>query len=157
MLWNVAYDKVLMTEKDQDCEIICYIDDTLLLASGSFYREASILAGSVLERIAEIGLTVAIEKIEILAFHTRKDSIPPNAMIKIDNMEIKLKKSMKYLGLILDGQLKFEEHFKYVSEKVIKVNKALYKLLPNLRGPQEIKRKLYANIVQSVTLYCAPI
>lgn len=38
-----------------------------------------------------------------------------------------------------------------------KVNRALYKLLPNLRGPQETKRKLYANIVQSIVLYGAPI
>lgn len=28
MLWNVAYDTVLMTEKDPSCEIICYADDT---------------------------------------------------------------------------------------------------------------------------------
>lgn len=161
MLWNVAYDTVLMTEKDLGCEIICYADDTLLLVSGSSYRDASakasMLAESVLERITGIGLTVAVEKTEILAFHKRKGTIPLDAAIKINNVEIKLKKSMKYLGLILDGQLKFEEHFKYVNGKVAKVNRALCKLLPNLRGPRETKRKLYANIVQSIVLYGAPI
>jgi len=114
MLWNVAYDTVLMIEKDQDCEIICYADDTLLLTSGSSYQEASIkasiLAETALERITEIGLTVAVEKTEILAFHKRKGNIPQDATVKVNNVEIKLKRSMKYLGLILDGQLKFEEH-----------------------------------------------
>lgn len=110
MLWNVAYDTVLMIKKDQDCEIICYADDTLLLTSGSSYQEASILAETALERITEIGLTVAVEKTEILTFHKRKGNIPQDATVKINNVEIKLKRSMKYLGLILDGQLKFEEH-----------------------------------------------
>lgn len=44
-----------------------------------------------------------------------------------------------------------------MEEKASKVTRALGKLMPNLRGPDENKRQLYANVVQSVILYGAPV
>lgn len=51
----------------------------------------------------------------------------------------------------------FKEHFKYVQEKAEKVKRALCKLMPNIRGPHESKRRLYAHVVQSVVMYGATI
>lgn len=65
---------------------------------------------------------------------------------------------MKYFGVLLDGRLKFMEHFKYAAQKATKITRALCKLMPNLRGPTEAKRRLYAaEVVLSVVLYGAPI
>lgn len=61
---------------------------------------------------------------------------------------------MKYLGVMLDS-LKFVNHFKYVEEKTAK--RALSGLMPNVRGPRELKRRLYANVVGAVALYGAPV
>jgi len=77
--------------------------------------------------------------------------------MRIDRAEIRIERRMKYLGVILDSKLNFEEHFRYVEGKVAKVKRALGKLIPNLRGPSEGKRKLYGNIVQSVVMYGAPV
>lgn len=57
----------------------------------------------------------------------------------------------------MDEKLNFKEHFRYVQDKVEKVKRALCKLMPNLRGPHENKRRLYAYVVQSVVMYGAPI
>lgn len=64
---------------------------------------------------------------------------------------------MKYLGIMLDGEMKFNAHFKYALEKMDRVERALFRLMPNLRGPKEGRRRLYANVLASVALYGAPI
>lgn len=45
----------------------------------------------------------------------------------------------------------------YIEEKVSKVTRALNGLLPNLRGPREKKRRLYASMMNSIIMYGAPI
>jgi len=64
---------------------------------------------------------------------------------------------MKYLGIILNSKLDFREHLRYAHEKAEKIKRALCKLMPNLRGPHESKRRLYAYVIQSVVMYGAPI
>lgn len=64
---------------------------------------------------------------------------------------------MKYLGVMIDEKLKFLPHIKYIQEKVSKVTGAICKIMPNLRGPDESKRRLYANVVASIVLYGSPV
>lgn len=45
----------------------------------------------------------------------------------------------------------------YVDNKVTKVTRSLWRLMPNLRGPTEKKRHLYANVLASIILYAAPV
>ncbi|KMQ83274.1 reverse transcriptase [Lasius niger] len=58
---------------------------------------------------------------------------------------------------MLDSVMTFREHFEYMESKASKVMNALGRLMPNLRGPDEKKRQLYANVLASVLLYGAPI
>lgn len=44
-----------------------------------------------------------------------------------------------------------------IEEKAVKISRALRRLMPNLKGPSECKRKLYVETVKSVLLYGAPI
>ncbi|KMQ85000.1 reverse transcriptase [Lasius niger] len=39
----------------------------------------------------------------------------------------------------------------------LRVVRALYRLMPNLRGPDERRRRLFANVIMSVVLYGAPV
>ncbi|XP_046972471.1 uncharacterized protein LOC124539219 [Vanessa cardui] len=64
---------------------------------------------------------------------------------------------MKYLGLVLDSRWSFEEHFKLLVTRIEKAVGALHRLLPNLGGPREEIRRLYAGVVQSMALYGAPV
>lgn len=56
LLWNLGYDAVLRNaELAPDCSVICYADDTIILASGDDWQEAVLKANeavvSVLEQI----------------------------------------------------------------------------------------------------------
>jgi len=66
---------------------------------------------------------------------------------------IKTSPHMRYLGVIVDSKLNFKAHFDYIGDKMDKVTRALSRLMPNLRGPHEVKRRLYVNILTSVILY----
>jgi len=77
--------------------------------------------------------------------------------IRVGNVDVQVKESMKYLGVIIDRTWSFREHFKYIESKSAKVTRSLSRLMPNLRGPGERKRQLYATIITSVIMYAAPV
>jgi len=88
-------------------------------------------------------------------FYKRKPTSMP--MVRVGNAKIQLKDSMKYLDVMLDSRWSFKSHFQYVENKIAKVTKALSRLMPNLRGPGEKKRRLYAGVLTSVSMYAAPV
>jgi len=164
LLWNIAYDFVLRISRmatRPGCSIIGYADDTLVLVVGNVYEviqsNANAYIRLVIKRIKFLALEVAPEKTEAVLFKGRKryDGRPP--VIRVDGVVVPIKRSMKYLGVILDHRLNFKDHFSHLDEKVGKVSRALGRLMPNLRGPMEQKRRLYANVIASVILYAAPI
>lgn len=59
-------------------------------------------------------------------------------------MRIKYKPAIKYFGVMIDSRWSFREHLDYVLEKLGRVTRALDRLMPNMRGPGERKRRLYA-------------
>lgn len=65
--------------------------------------------------------------------------------------------TIKYLGVTLDSRLSFEPHFQRLELKLTGAARALSRLMPNLRGPNERKRKLFLNVIASMALYGAPI
>ncbi|XP_013173182.1 PREDICTED: uncharacterized protein LOC106121894, partial [Papilio xuthus] len=83
LLWNVGYDWVLRGPTLGGVSVVCYADDTLVLARGGNYREASVVAtagvAQIVGRIRRLGLTVALEKSEALCFHRPRRAPPPNA------------------------------------------------------------------------------
>lgn len=64
---------------------------------------------------------------------------------------------MKYLGLIIDGTWNFSPHVDYAANKAAKVMRTLGRLMSNLRGPTENKRRLYSHVVMATLLYGIPI
>lgn len=160
LLWNITYDAVLNTQLERNCKIIGYADDTIVLSSAASTTAAVIAAGlqiaKVLSKIKGLGLTVSENKTEAVIFCGKKkpELIPP---VLVGNTRVAVGESVKYLGVILDSRLSFEQHFQYVEAKVSKVARALGRLMPNLHGPGENKRRLYANTLISTMMYGAPI
>lgn len=161
VLWNVAFDKVLGTaEEDENSRIICYADDTWIIVTGNDLRitqlRASILVARVIIVIKRLGLSVAKEKTEAILFHRRGATGLP-ASILVEDTSINFSSSIKYLGIYIDTNWLFSDHFRYVEERANRVVRALNRLMPNLRGPDERRRRLFANVVLSVILYGAPV
>jgi len=163
LLWNITYDYVLQTnyQRRPGCFVIGYADNTLVLGSANSVEVSQTninhFLNYVLRRIENLSLEVAAEKTEAVLFRGggRLDYIDP--MIRVKDSLVRVGPSMKYLGVFLDSRLTFKPHFHYLDEKLSKVTRALWRLMPNLRGPQERKRRLYAGILESVVLYAAPI
>lgn len=67
-LWNIGYDSILGTVLPDGCCIICYADDTVILASGENRARASFVAMTAAYRviggIEKLGLRVAPHKTE---------------------------------------------------------------------------------------------
>jgi len=118
---------------------------------------ANALIKRTLKRINFLGLEVAPEKTEAVLFRRGRHGCEAISSIRVGSVAIRPQDHMKYLGVILDSKLNFKQHFIYIDGKVGKVNRALGRLMPNLRGPTERKRRLYAGIVASVVLYAAPV
>ena len=57
----------------------------------------------------------------------------------------------------LDRRLSFGEHLQITTAKAIQCGAALTRVMPNIGGPREAKRRLVASVVNSKLLYAAPI
>nr|XP_034838764.1 uncharacterized protein LOC117994898 [Maniola hyperantus] len=162
LLWNLAYDAVLRVTVPSGITIVCYADDTMVLAEGDTFEGALRLAEAgvacVVGKIHELGLKVAPHKTEALWFHGLPRRLePPSLLIRVGDVDVQVGQYLKYLGLTLDGRWGFEEHFERLVPRIQKVVGALHGLLPNLGGPREGVRRLYARVVRSIALYGAPV
>lgn len=161
LLWNIGFDYVLRGANLRGVEVTCYADDTLVTAFGASYREAAVRAtagvAQVVRRIRSLGLEVALHKSEALLFHEPRDGPPPGAQIMVGGTAIPVGKSMKYLGLVLDGRWRFEEHFRRLAPRLVAAAGKLSSILPNIGGPGATCRRLYTGVIRSMALYGAPI
>lgn len=160
ILWNITYDWVLRTPRKRNSTIVGYADDTLILTKSNIREDAINSAKLLLSRttfkIKKLGLSLNEKKTNIVVFHRRRRALNATSYLQIGE-EIQIMDSMKYLGIYLDFRWKFGSHINYVEEKAQKVIRALSRILPNLRGPAENKRRLYAHAIASVINYGAPI
>lgn len=160
LLWNVGFDAV-MNKKDLpiDCKVICYADDTMIMAGGEDWEETTVYANlavdTIIHRIEDRELEVSPSKTEIVGFHEKGRQA--NTTIRVAGKDIKVGRRMKYLGLILDNKWSFIDHFTELAPRLERSGLALSRLLPNLGGPNNKVRKLYINVITSIALYGAPI
>lgn len=161
-LWNLAYDAVLRVELPVGVHVICYADDTLIVAVGDSFEDTIRLAelgtAYIVQKIHGLGLRVAPQKTEAIWFHNLpRGCDPPNVSITVDNVQVNIRRYMKYLGLTLDSKWEFKEHFNRLIPRLEKVMGALHRLLPNLGGPNEPVRRLYGGVIRSIALYASPV
>ncbi|XP_046629516.1 uncharacterized protein LOC124309827 [Neodiprion virginianus] len=162
LLWNLTFDEVLRGEGVADCAIVCYADDTLVLSSAGDPSTAVALANAmvarVVRRISGLGLTVAASKTEAVLFRRLKRGDAPNTPdVRVGAERVLLSGSMKYLGVRLDPGLTFKAHFASMETRLGGVTRTLARLMPNLRGPSESRRRLYAQTLFAVIMYGAPV
>ncbi|CAB0029880.1 unnamed protein product [Trichogramma brassicae] len=77
--------------------------------------------------------------------------------ITVGDCHIESAPHIRYLGVHIDARLLFDVHLAKVCEKATNVAGAQARIMPRTGGPRSSRRKLYANVVDSVLLYGAPI
>lgn len=158
LLWNIAFDGVVRTRFLDGNRILCFADDTLILlvARNTMKLNECIRTDlyRVLKMIKSYGLSVSVEKTDIMLFGGRNKDLP---LVKMGRSSVQTERVMKYLGVMIDSRWSFIHHIKYATEKATRVSRALERLMPSLRGPSQSKRSLYLGIILSILLYAAPL
>jgi len=162
-LWNLGYNAVLTRAfLPPGCQVYCYADDTLIVATGDGWVEtvsrANEALATVVRCIGDLGLEVAPQKTEAMFCNgLRGAPPPPGTHVRVSGVSVPVRPTMKYLGLTLDSEWSFVAHFEHLAPRVEKAANGLSRLLPNLGGPNTRVRRLFANVVHSLALYAAPV
>src|SRR5690606_34168219 len=98
-------------------------------------------------------LQIACEKTEAVMIVGKKKWSPVN--ISVTGHLVDIKSQVKYLGVILDKHLTFIPHVQYITTKASNIVNGLSRIMPNIGGPSELKRRLPASVAESVILYSA--
>ncbi|KMQ82501.1 reverse transcriptase, partial [Lasius niger] len=141
--------------------VVCYADDTLVMARGGNWEETIRLArvgvAHVVGRIRALGLKVALHKTEAVFFTGPRRRKPPQAHITVEGVHIGIRPHIKYLGLYLDSRWCFKEHFCRMAPRIGAAVNSFGRLMPNIGGPGDWIRRLYMGVVGSMILYGAPV
>lgn len=142
--------------------MVCYADDTIILAKAikpaDAVKKVRLATAMITNQITKLSLKIAPKKTDAMWFHRKLRIIPPLPQgVEILGDLMPINRSLKYLDVVLDDRLSFKEHFAYTETKANLMMRALWRIMPNMRGPDEAKRSLYAHAVQSVLLYAAPV
>jgi len=162
-LWNLGYNAVLTRAVlPPGCQVYCYADDTLVVATGDGWVEtvsrANEALATVVRNIGDLGLKVAPQKTEAMYCNGLRGAPPPEGTsVRVSGVSVPVGPTMKYLGLTLDSKWSFVAHFERLAPRVERAANGLSRLLPNLGGPNVRVRRLYASVVHSLALYAAPV
>ena len=88
LLWNLGFNSVLETAVPTGLQLICYADDTLIIAGGRsrtlMLRPVEVGVASVIAEIRRIGLEVAAQETEAMWIHDLpRLRRPPQTWMKI--------------------------------------------------------------------------
>ena len=130
-------------------------DSNIFITSQSPYtlkNELKIAMGRILRWLEDNKLTVNLNKTQYSIFQTKNMNIPDWLNnIKINNNTIKRVHSARFLGIILDEKLKWDDHVKQLSESLTQIINA-FKIIKNY-VPEDKKRMLYYAYIYSRIQY----
>jgi hypothetical protein len=161
ILCITAYDLVLRCPMPPGTDMVCYGDDTLVLAGSRGWYETQRLAEAAVacavRAIRRLGLNVSLTKSEALVFldHRTRGAPPPELCVHIDGEEIPVRSQMRYLGPTIDSGWRFGPHFDLLVPKVTAAANVMCGL--HIGGAGTGVRRLYEGVTRSRVLYGAPI
>ena len=98
-----------------------------------------------------VGLKLVEHKTEAVLFTSRKQV--ENITLDMGMYTITSQPCIRYLGVMLDAILSFKPNVEHAAVKAAKVATALARLMPNIGGPRQPRRKLIASVVTSILTY----
>ena len=109
---------------------ILYMDDTTLYIVG---RNIKCLKAKLQSDINELSVWLKCNKLKLNVKKTKllffdRYGLSPDMYIHIDNESIENVRQFKFLGIIMDGQLLFKDHFNTLHQKLLKLSYVIRKL-----------------------------
>lgn len=155
ILFNIYISS--LTKMDINGKVISYADDTVLIFSGTTWDEVrdKVKLGThkVKVWLDTYKLTLNSKKTNYIAFSLTSANRPDYNNIKIDNISDPIKEtiSTKYLGIIIDKNLKWDVHATYLTKKIRCLIHKFYLLRQFLN--QNLLLTLYLTLVESLIRY----
>ena len=131
--------------------MMAFADDVRLIITGKDLEEIRHIFGDCDEEVQRwmksVGLEVADHKTETVLFTSRKKV--ETITLDVGQCTITSQTNVKYLGVMLDARLNLKAHIDYAAAKAAQVAR----LMPNIGGPRQPRRKLLASVVTSILTY----
>lgn len=158
LFWNIILDDLLDIRLPQGCHIQAFADDVLLIVKNKNVVDLQSTANKALKAIVEWGeevkLTFGPNKTQIIAFTPKAKA----AKITFKETELKYVDDIKLLGIIIDKNLKFIKHVKYVINKSLNIyNKLSIYVRPTWGVHPENVRTIYKQVVEPTITYAAGV
>lgn len=156
-----------LSKQDLRGHLISYADDTVLIFTentwDAVYKTAESDVKKVQHWLDKHKLHLNISKTKFLTFSILADTQPQQTKIKVHSetcttenncscSEIEKTKEVKYLGVVVDEHLRWQQHVTYLINKLRKVNFKLYQLRSILNRKNLLI--LYNSLVESLINYC---
>lgn len=103
----------------EQCQIILYADDTLIYTEGDSSEECH---NNMVNDINNINIWLKKNKLKLNETKTKimEINFDSEIVFKINNEGIEKVNNMKYLGFIIDKEMKFKDHIDYICKKISK-------------------------------------
>jgi hypothetical protein len=159
ILWNVLYDGVLRLPMEDGVTVIGYADDLALVVTAKTEADLMLRTNCAISQIRawleENHLSLAPDKTEAVVMAGRRRLAP--ITFRVNQTVVQPTDKIKYLGLWLDRRRTFVSHVAEVAAKAERTASALQRMMTNIHGPRQGKRRVLAAVVHSVMLYAAPV
>lgn len=159
MLWNVMYDGLLRLDVPSEAKLIAFADDVAVAIVARELDDVEFIFHETMLGIqswmSDMGLALAGQKTEAVLITGRKQR--ENITLRVGTHNIRTQRSIRYLGIMVDQKLRFDDHLQSCSAKAAAYASSLSRLMPNIGGPRQSRRLLLASVCSSVLLYGAPV
>jgi len=160
ILWNITVDTLLQELDSRHIHTVGYADDIAVVVSGKFLSTIVDIMKVALKTVEdwckEEELTVNASKSDAVLF-TRKRGLIVEGL-RLFGSEINVSRSVRYLGVILDSKLTWNEH---VDTKVQKATRALFQCKRvcgrNWGVTPEAMYWIYTMMVRPILTYAAVV
>ena len=156
--WNLILDELLELEFPSECHIQAYADDVMLLVSGNNMAEVQTKTNQALQAIHDWGVGVKLQfspsKTQGICFTQGCKGIE----LLMNSERVNMHSEIKLLGVILDSNLNFIKHAKYIVTKVSKTFKNLCKFVRPTWGVSSVNvETIYRRVIEPTITYAAGV
>lgn len=159
LLWNIMYDGVFRLQLPEEAKIVGFADDIAIIVRAGHIEDVRLYANEAIKKVKSwlesVNLSLADHKTESVLISGKRRI--ERLTLQVGNSTIVSSREIKYLGVMIDDRLNFRTHLEYACKKATGVSNALARLMPNIGGPRQSRRKLISHVTNSILLYGAPV
>lgn len=175
LLWNIAFNPIIsIIESEQTAKCICYADDTAIILGASdpddLLQKSKLVTTKIIKFLSDNGLSLNVLKSEAIILDRRprtqrvfaktrdRPKPPPCTHVIIGDTLIPGTDSLKYLGVIIDKKLCWNDHISYINKKADKYIPILTSICHNLFGYSNKARLIMVNAtIAALYNYCSTL